>query len=514
MCGIAGIVSGSGLSPEMDSMLRRMLEAIRHRGPDDEGVYLSPQAKIGMRRLSIIDLTTGGQPFFDEAGRWVMVFNGEIYNYVPLRNELESRGHVFRSRSGGEIVVHFAEESGLDFVDRIRGMYAIALYDSRDKKLWLIRDRLGKKPLYYSVVGKTLLFGSEIKAILATGLVGRRLDGRAIYDYLNYLYIPHPRSAYVDIRKVCPGELIEFDGRQLKARTYWNTMMSLPRPGSRREAFDLEKLDRLVMESVKKRLQSDVRVGVLLSGGVDSGLVASYVRRLSGDVQAYTLGFTEGNDESEAATTTARHLGIKINVEMLSLCEATKEIPKIISKLDEPFGDSSAVAVFIVNRYLGRHVKVGLTGDGADEVFGGYNAYRYMKWLNAAKRMIPDLNRGKSWHDGARTTSKLRNFVRRASLQLDQAWVSLKDFLTPEFEACLAPDFLAKHREASGLFLSCAFQGNACEKDPVDTCMRTDLHTYLTCDILYKIDMMSMASSVELRSPFLDSTFTAPFATC
>lgn len=381
MCGICGIV---GDVSGREEILERMMRSIEHRGPDGGESYVSKAAALGFRRLSIIDLDTGMQPMFNEDGSRVLIFNGEVYNYRILREMLMQKGHVFRTESDSEVVLHGYEEFGTDFLLKLRGMFGFAIWDERKEELYAARDFFGIKPFYYAVIGKNLVFASEIKSILEYPEYKRLVNEEALEQYLSFQYSVLPETFFKGIFKLMPGHYLIYKNQELKVTRYLEPSL---RP-ERRESFgeELEEVRHILKQSVTRHLVSDVDVGSFLSGGVDSGLVAA----LSKCRQTFTVGF-EGEgalyDETECAKGLSDRLGTENYSKIIKKDEFGHAVPKVMYYMDEPSGDASAVALYLLAKEASRKVKVVLSGEGADEVFGGYNIYlepgvlRYVGWL-------------------------------------------------------------------------------------------------------------------------------------
>jgi asparagine synthase (glutamine-hydrolysing) len=374
MCGIAGLVLREG--PAEASRVRLMCDQIRHRGPDDEGYYVNGACALGMRRLSIIDLETGHQPIANEDGSVRVVFNGEIYNYRQLRADLEGHGHRFLTTSDTETLVHSYEEHGIDSLSRLRGMFGLAIWDERQRRLLLARDRLGKKPLYYALLPQGLWFASELKCLRVAG-IPLDIDQEALRLYFQFTYIPEPATPFRQIRKLPPGSWLTYspDGRIQQGR-YWNFPTPTEEvPDGLTEGRAMDEVRRLFDESVKLRLVSDVSLGAFLSGGIDSGLVvASMARQTDWPVQTFSIGFEEEQFNELPAARLVAEAYATDHHEIIVKPEAIDLVSKIVHNLDEPFGDSSAIPTYIVSEFASKHVKVALSGDGGDELFGGYES--------------------------------------------------------------------------------------------------------------------------------------------
>ncbi len=512
MCGIAGIVSSTRDSDVDANSIHRMCQAIVHRGPDDEGVFVKDGAGLGMRRLSIIDLAGGHQPIFNEDETVWVVFNGEIYNFPQLRPELEARGHRFSTHTDTEVIVHLYEEMGADCVQKLRGMFALALYDSRNRSLLLARDRLGKKPLHYALCDGKLYFGSEIKSLLAVAPHLADVDPEAILQYFYYSYIPDPQSAFRAIKKLPPGHLLQYRGGEIKVRQYWD----VPGYGTSKPAGEeeiVEELERRLAEATRIRLISDVPLGALLSGGVDSSIVVALMARASArPVKTYSIGFRAKRfDESQYARLVAERFGTEHH-ELTVDPDFADTLSHLSGMLEEPFGDSSMLPTYYVCRMARQHVTVALSGDGGDELFAGYDRYltslrrrrydRVPRWLGrwyreGLHRRLPGSTYGRNllWNASlGRADRYLDDICFFPALHRERALFS-EDFLAV---AERLPDPLAQFH---------AYYDNAPAGEDISRLLYLDTKTYLAGDILTKVDRMSMANSLEVRVPMLDHEF-------
>jgi len=510
MCGICGGLSWK--APLGAEALRRMTRTLTHRGPDDEGFFLAPPVALGVRRLAVIDLETGHQPVGNEDGSVQVVQNGEVYNHVELRAALSERGHRFRTKCDTEVLAHLYEERGEDFLAEAVGMFAVAVWDGRRERLLLARDRLGKKPLYYSAAGGALVFGSEIKAVLAGGSVSRELDHAALGEYLAKLYVSGAATIYREVRQVSPGQVLAADRGGLSEQFYWDLRAIRPRPGPFREAELVEELGALLRQAVRLRLRSDVPLGVFLSGGIDSSLVAALAAEAAPRVRTFTIGFeAAGYDESAGARALAAHIGSDHCEERLA-CVPDDVVRKLPGMFDQPFGDSSAVPTHLVARAARREITVALSGDGGDEVFGGYRRYRARRlaerWnrlpaavRGAAGRLAAALGCGGGVYPGGLRTD-LRRFTEYAAAVARDPGIGRAEYFTAEMQAgLLRPEVLEAVRSAAPAAWPPALSDFA---DPVERMIRRDLLDYLPGDILVKVDRASMAVGLEARAPLLD----------
>jgi len=511
MCGIAGIVSEAGPPPD-GATLHRMCQSMVHRGPDDQGIYLRGSVGLGMRRLSIIDVAGGHQPIHNEDQTVWVVFNGEIYNFLELRAGLEKRGHRFYTNTDTEVVAHLYEELGADCVQQLRGMFGLAVYDERKRSLLLARDRLGKKPLHYALVDGRLLFGSEIKAILAGSPELSEVDQEGLLYFFNFNYIPDPFTAFTHIRKLPPGHLLEYKNGRLEVRQYWDfPAFGGLDPGSEQEC--LEELEHRLAEATRLRLISDVPLGALLSGGVDSSIVVALMARAStGPVKTFSIGFRNA-DFNEAPY--ARQVAEKFATEHHELVvdpDVHQTLEYLTGMLEEPFGDSSILPTYYVSRLAREHVTVALSGDGGDELFAGYDRY----WTNLRSRLpekIPQ-RAGRFFRESIypHLPKELygRRFAYSMTLPLRDRYIDGLCFqsVEPADRSLFSADFLAwaKTRVLPAELFRNYFDREPAQ-DPLSRMQYLDLKTYLPGDVLCKVDRMSMATSLEVRSPLLDHVF-------
>ncbi len=511
MCGIAGkVTDGEPVSAEL---LTRMCDSIRHRGPDGEGIHLEGPVGLGMRRLAVIDLVSGDQPLASEDGQVIAVFNGEIYNHVALRAELERRGHRFRGHSDGEVIVHLYEEYGARCVERLGGMFAIALWDARERLLMLARDRVGKKPLYYSRSGPGLLFASEPRAILLDPEVPREVDPHAIDAFLVNQYVPHDLCAFKAVAKLAPGSrLLWHPGGEPRVERYWSADYLPKRAISAAEAE--ERVRTIILEATRARLMSDVPLGAFLSGGVDSSIVVAAMAMTSAEpVRTFSVSFP-GSDVDEAPY--ARAVADRYGAEHTELAVGPPDpdlLPRIAWHFGEPFADPAALPTFQLSELTRRHVTVALNGDGGDESFAGYRRY----WQLARTRPADGLPRASrralasaaarlaGGTEGRAPLPRAARLASRLALSPAHRYADLfRYFRNEDRERLYTPEFAA-HVAASDPL---AHVADAWERrsglGAVDRLMAVDLDTYLPDDLLAKVDVTSMANSLEVRSPLLD----------
>lgn len=502
MCGIAGL-AGWELTPErLDHQVAEMCARIAHRGPDDEGRFIGHRVALGMRRLAIIDLQGGAQPIGNEDGTIQVVFNGEIYNHGELRRELQRAGHVFATRCDTEVLVHLYEDYGPDLLRHLRGMFALALWDGRRDTLLLARDRLGIKPLYYWTKGGRLAFASELKALQALEETPRRIDRRSLACYLALGYVPDPRSIFEGVHKLPPGHRLEWTREEgARVTSYWSPVGE--ENGTIDEEEAAEELRRLLMESVRYRLISDVPLGAFLSGGVDSSaVVAAMARAMDRPVRTFSIGFEEAEfNEAEDAAAVAAALGTD-HTELILRPDVEELIEDVVHAFDEPFADSSAIPTLLVSKLARQDVTVVLSGDGGDELFGGYTRYR-----DFLRLYYPVLPLGRWLLRGVATRLPQGAYGRNRLLALSRSrqgrYASLVASPLRISDGGVATDELAR----TGLELDHLLGGwfeKAPGRDVLTQLMLVDAMSYLPGDILTKVDRMSMAVSLEARVPLLD----------
>ncbi len=514
MCGINGVVYTDPRHPVDRALLRRLTTTLAHRGPDADGFFWEEGAALGHRRLSIIDLSTGDQPIFNEDGTKAVVFNGEIYNFHELRADLTALGHRFATASDTEVLVHAWEEWGDGFVARLRGMFAFALWDRRHRRLLLARDRVGKKPLYYIHDEERLLFGSELKALLGDPSVKRAVNLEVLDDYLTFGAVPAPRTIYQGIQQILPAHYLVWEGGRVRTTEYWDlTYRSGPARG---EAAWLEEFEDIFSEAVRLRMISDVPLGAFLSGGVDSSaVVAAMAAQASRPVITTNVSFAESAfDEASHARTVARALNTEHH-ELLVEPRGADILPALVWHLDEPFADSSAMPTYYVARAARQRVTVALSGDGGDEIFAGYQ-WRYGLNLVEARlrRLIPGPVRrnllgplSTVWPKADRLPRPLRwkFLLRNLSLEAEHAYFHDMSLFTAADKRGLLTDGF--QRTLNGYDPYPAFQRHFDRvrgADHLSRLLYVDLKTWLPNDILVKMDRMAMANSLEVRSPLLD----------
>ena len=507
MCGIAGFIDfwdrNGNDSFERARLLKRMCDCIRHRGPDDEGFLLKHGVALGMRRLSIIDLAGGHQPISGEDGSVTIVFNGEIYSFQELRAELEKRGHIFKTNSDTEAIVHAYEEYGPACADHLRGMFAFAIWDDQKRELYIARDRVGKKPLYYTVTpGQTLVFGSEIKSILEHPDVKRNINLEALDAYFTLGYVPDPLTIFQNVHKLPPGHYLTFSAGRVEVQQYWDFKFE---PAESRKTEDyMDELRALLEESVRLRLIADVPLGAFLSGGIDSStVVALMAQQMNQPVKTFSIGFHEDSYNE----LTAKKLGTDHH-EFFVTPQICDVIDDLVWHFDEPFADPSAIPTFMVSKLARDHVTVALSGDGGDELFAGYTHYLVQESRRAFSALPRALREGVMRPLSYRLPHGAwgRNYLFNISLDpIDRHLDTLSYFTQLGKESLYTRDFqkqLHNNDQVARSFREYAARVKT--NEPLDPLLYIDAKTYLPGDILTKVDRMSMATSLEVRVPLLD----------
>jgi asparagine synthase (glutamine-hydrolysing) len=514
MCGIVGIVRRGGRSVD-EGVLASMCDAIRHRGPDDDGFYLRESVGLAMRRLSIIDLAGGKQPIANEDETAWIVFNGEIYNYLELRARLEKLGHRFRTDSDTEAIVHAYEEFGADCPKHLRGMFAFAIWDERESELFLARDRVGKKPLLYALTpAGDLVFGSEFRALLRHPQVSRDVDYEAIHHYLTFMCVPAPLTAFSAIRKLEPGHTLRYTrGGEIRVERYWEPDFNRKEKWAEEEAG--ERAVEVLRDAVRVRLMSEVPLGAFLSGGIDSSAVVALMsEESSAPVKTFSIGFEEQDfSELHHARRVAERVGADHH-EFVVRPDAMEVLPTLVEHYGEPFADSSAIPTYYVSRETRRHVTVALNGDGGDECFAGYERYAAMQLAETYRRVPSALREGlirqlvELMPSSELRRSRVRDvkrFARAASLPAVERylrWVSVFD--SEAKDSLYADEFRQRMRPHRAADFIAPWFARANGAGVVDAALLADTMTYLPNDLLVKVDIASMANSLEARSPFLD----------
>jgi len=520
MCGICGKLNFDG-RPVDEGLIRKMCSVLAHRGPDDEGVYTSKHGArstehgigLGHRRLSIIDLDTGHQPMSNEDGSIRIVYNGEVYNFLRLREDLEKKGHRFRTRSDTEVIIHLYEDYGPDCVKYLRGMFAIAIWDSPRQRLFLARDRLGQKPLVYTLTSSSFIFGSEIKAILADPQIKREVDLEALHHYLTYGYVPAPLTIFKGIKKLPPAHTLVWEKGQVKIERYWS-LSYIPKLQLKEEEY-VPRLLELLKESVKLRLISDVPLGAFLSGGVDSSAVVAMMAELSDrPVKTFSIGFEEASfNELKFARIVSRRFGTEHH-EFVVKPDALEILPKLIWHYNEPYADSSAIPTYYVSQITRQHVTVALNGDGGDEAFAGYERYLANKIARSYEKIpafiregviLPLINRLPEDTTRKSLTRRIKRFtaaIRETPERRYVRWVSI--FNNLQKKELYSSEMREGMVDLDSVNLLVDVYRQAKADNFLDSTMFVDCMTSLPDDLLVKVDIASMANSLEARSPFLD----------
>jgi asparagine synthase (glutamine-hydrolysing) len=510
MCGIAGTIGPEWLMAQHQrrDVIHQMCNVISHRGPDDDGIYLKGGVALGMRRLSIIDVKGGQQPISNEDGTVWIVFNGEIYNYRELRRFLQMCGHRFRTNTDTEVVVHLYEELGERCVEKLRGMFGFAIWDARQEKLLIARDRLGKKPMHFLHAGDTLIFGSEIKSILQHPLVRREVNYEAISDYLSFGYVPDPKTAFRGIEKLPPGHTLTFQYGQVEQKRYWDFNYAPSDEPARSERDYAAELRDKIEEAVRIRLIGEVPLGAFLSGGIDSSTVVGMMTKLTPEpVKTFSIGFTEAShDELEYARVTAQRFHTDHH-EFVVAPDVCRLVDEVVWHHDEPFADVSSLPTYIVSQMAREFVKVVLSGDGGDEIFAGYDRYA-LHQRRARFERLPAIARKNLMLPLSRALPQItpgKNFLRNIALDPAARYVDTMTMFNQQQKNALlgdrAPLWLESY-DATASFIR-LFNAPA-STDTIDRLMYLDSKTYLPGDIMAKVDRMSMAHSIETRAPFLD----------
>jgi asparagine synthase (glutamine-hydrolysing) len=516
MCGICGIFEYRRHTDIAAELVHRMNQTMIHRGPDDEGVFTGPGIGLGHRRLSIIDLAGGHQPMSNEDGTIWVLLNGEIYNYAELRDQLLKRGHKFVSRSDTEAIVHLYEDYALECFSRLRGMFSIAIWDSRARKLILARDRVGKKPLFYGADHNRIAFGSELKALLPVDSLSREIDDQALSDYFSFGYVPAPKTIYRAVRKVMPGHYLVASAEGIQERCYWD--LSFQTVENRTEEQWGEELRNALSEATRIRLMSDVPLGAFLSGGIDSSsVVAMMSSHMSDPVTTCSIGFGEKKyDESEYAEQISRQFGTQHHSHLVNP-DAVGMVDKLAWHYDEPFADSSAIPTYYVSKIARQHVTVALGGDGGDESFAGYRRYKLDHYENKLRGYFPaplrrtiftplgQMYPALAW--APRVVRGKATFQSLARSPLEGYFNSVSYFRPDDKAELFTPDFKKRLNGYDSIEVFRKYYDRAQTDDLLSKIQYVDIKTYLTDDILTKVDRASMAVSLELRAPMLDHKF-------
>jgi len=516
MCGICGKINFNG-QPVSEELLKRMTSILVHRGPDDGGMYIENNVGLGHRRLSIIDLSPAGhQPMSNEDGRIWIVFNGEIYNFPSLRDDLIKKGHEFRSRTDTETILHLYEEYGVDCLGHLLGMFAFAIWDGRDKSLFIARDRIGKKPLYYLQTGRTFVFASEIKSILQDESFQRRPDYNAIHHYLTYQYVPSPWTAFEGIKKLPPAHYLVFKDGEIKTGRYWK-LSYLPKHRMSENDLKHEIIERL-REAVRIRLISDVPLGAFLSGGIDSSAVVALMSGIMDKpVKTFSIGFKEETyNELRYARMVAERFRTD-HTEFIVEPKAIEVIDKLVWHYNEPFADSSAIPTYYVSKLAREHVTVALNGDGGDENFAGYGRYAANRFSHKLHRffpvpvvnaLLPFVMLMPHGTDPNNFFWRLKRFLQEYTKSPEMRNAHWLCHFSNEMKSEIYTDDFSKKVAAVDSFELMMNRYSEAEADNfLDKALYADVMMYLPEALMVKVDVASMANSLEARSPFLDHEF-------
>jgi asparagine synthase (glutamine-hydrolysing) len=502
MCGITGAMYFEDREPSQ-AMLKRMTDCIIHRGPNDVGYWGENRIGLGFRRLSIIDIKEGHQPLSNEDEKVWIVFNGEIYNYKYLRNSLQEKGHIFKTHTDTEVIVHLYEEYGEDCLKHLRGMFGFVIWDCRKKRLFGARDHFGIKPFYYYKSSSQFLFGSEIKSLLAAEGMERTIHTESLLNYLTFQYVPEPDTMFRHIQKLPPGHYmsISFDGH-MQIRRYWDPIFE---PEERPFQEYMEQIREGLKDSVIHHMQSDVERGCFLSSGIDSTAIATHMRNIE-PIRTFSVGFEGANNETEIARQTAKALDTEHYSKMITQQDFFSVLPKAVWHQDEPVADPSAIALYHVAQLAREHVTVVLSGEGADELFGGYRIYNEPLSLHSIDRLPMGLKR--LLHAVARMLPHGlygKNFLLRGTTPLEQRFLGNAKIFTEDMKSEIVRidrDMLSRYRNPWQIAEQ--YYAKTRHQDPITRMQYIDMNLWLPGDILMKADKMTMAHSLELRVPFLD----------
>ncbi len=511
MCGIAGMISMTdGAVAERAERLDAMCRVMTHRGPDEQGTAVVGRAAMGMRRLSIIDLAGGQQPVYNADRTKLIVFNGEIYNYRELRKDLEVRGHVFRTNSDTETIISAYQEYGRDCVRHLRGMFAFAIWDDADQSLFIARDRVGKKPLFYALTPSgEFIFGSELKVLLTHGGISREIDRGALDAYLTFGYVPEELCIFASVKKLEPGHFLTFRNSEIKTEKYWDLDFSAEPITDSEEKVAEDLLERL-RDAVRVRLVSEVPLGAFLSGGIDSSAVVGLMSQIMGSpVKTFSIGFNEDSfDELKYARIAAKHFGTDHH-EFTVTPDVVEMVDELVWHFDEPFADSSSLPTYMVSKMARDHVTVVLSGDGGDELFAGYSRYVTDRKRSGLERLPRSIRQHliRPLSEALPHGTRGKNYLFNISLDAAARYIdSISHFNGPQkrklYSGATRTKMNGSFARGEALFRQIA--ANSGTDDPIENLLYLDTKTYLPSDILTKVDRMSMAASLETRSPLLD----------
>ena len=519
MCGICGIAYYRVGDKVEENILRVMTNTMIHRGPDESGFYVDSQVGLGHRRLSIIDLLSGTQPIHNETSTMWIVFNGEIYNYQSLREELEEKNHQFYTNSDTETLIHLYEEYDEEMLQMINGMFSFCIWDSVKEELFLARDRIGKKPLYYSMTQNAFVFASEAKALLQYPYVSREIDPLSLSKYLTYEYVPAPHSIFKGIKKLQPGCRIKYSisSQEINVRKYWDIPLTNNAVGIKTEQEYCEELVGLLRQSVKLRLRSDVPLGIFLSGGIDSSIITALAAEQSENIQTFTIGFNDKSfDESIYAMEVSKIFNTENNMKILDVSELYSLLPEITNYLDEPLGDASIIPTFLLSKFTAEKVKTVMSGEGGDELFAGYPTYQALKlipYYNIFPKEVRALihriaEKLPVSHKNISFDFKVKQLLRGAGVSPEiMFFLWMGSFNESEKIQLLSSEIKEsiKYENVYEDVLNYLKDSNLLSD--FERILYLSTKMYLQDDILVKVDRASMANSLEVRAPFLDHKF-------
>lgn len=519
MCGICGIALYSSESRIDESILISMRDSLIHRGPDDSRLLIDRQIGLGHRRLSIIDLSTGAQPVHNEDSTIWVVFNGEIYNYRDIRSDLEKRGHKFYTSSDTETLVHLYEEYGERMLDKINGMFAFCIWDRKGQEMFLARDRIGEKPLFYSFSKDAFIFASELKAILKYPSTSREIDMLSLSKYLTYEYVPAPNSIFKYIKKLKPGQFMTYkvSSKEVIIKKYWDIPLLDDAIAHKTEEEYAEELIELLRESVRLRLISDVPLGIFLSGGIDSSIITALATEQSDRVQTFTVSFKEKSfDESGYAAEIAKGFNTVHHSEVLDVEKAYTLLPEIMNYLDEPLGDASIIPTFLLSRFTSKKVKATLGGDGGDELFAGYPTFQALKLIHYYDIFPKELRniihkiaaKFPVSHKNISFDFKIKQLLRGAGVSPEiMFFLWMGSFNESEKKQLLLSDVRESIKDENPFEDIFNYLKDSNLHKNLERALYLSMKLYLQDDILTKVDRTSMANSLEVRAPFLDYKF-------
>jgi len=512
MCGICGIYDTYQRNRIDKEILQRMCDVLAHRGPDDEGIFVDKNIGLGHRRLSIIDLAGGHQPIHNEDNSIWIVFNGEIYNHCELRDKLESRGHRYYTLSDTESIIHAYEEWKDDCVKELRGMFAFGIWDSKKKKLLLARDRLGVKPVYYIFKNGRLVFASEIKSILQDKNITREVNPKALNNYLTLQYVPATETMFKEINKLLPGYILIATIGEIKIKRYWDSKLSEGELGKNEDYYS-QRLLELLKESVKLRLISDVPLGAFLSGGIDSGTIVGLMSELMNQpVKTFSIGFdvrngkeAEDYNELKYARIISKYFQTEHHEEIVSSKDIYQYLPKVVWHCDEPLSDYANIPTYLISQLARRYVTVVLTGEGADELFGGYPRYLREQLIHWYQKIPHPLRKGiiDSLVEKVHGWSKAKKLVESASIPLKMRYTPTYIFGAKQKQNLYTEDFKKEIGQIEFIDVFNPYFGDD-SQDYLNAIFYVDIKTWLPDDLLMKVDKMSMMTSLEAREPYLD----------